>query len=71
MKKDFTEIIRLQHTLISNFEVRVLAIRRVAANSKAKTPRIDEIVWKIDLQKTRVTLRLKDLFQLLEKTGKV
>ena len=54
IKRDFTETIRLQHTLVSNSKVRVLAIRRAATNFKAKTSRIDEIVWKADLQKIKV-----------------
>lgn len=38
-------VYKLQNQLVSSFEGRALAIRRIITNSGAKTPGIDNILW--------------------------
>jgi RNA-directed DNA polymerase len=70
MKGELIEVTRLQHDLVSSFEARAAAVRRVVTNSGAKTPGIDGAIWKTDAQKIDAIHRLKKLVPIPGSTGK-
>lgn len=46
LKNDMSQVYKLQSKLVTSFEGRALAIRRVVTSSGGKTPGIDNIQWK-------------------------
>ena len=44
-KNDMITVYRLQRILVTSFEGRALAVRRVVTSSGGKTPGIDQITW--------------------------
>lgn len=55
------KVTQLQHNLVRSFEARALAVRRVVTNSGGKTPGLDGILWKSDIQKFDAIKKLRDL----------
>lgn len=45
VNKDFKKVYLIQWMIISSFEGKALAVRRVITNKGGKTPGVDEIVW--------------------------
>ena len=45
LKNNMSLVYKLQNKLVSSFEGRALAIRKIVTNSGAKTPGIDKILW--------------------------
>ena len=58
MKKDMREVYRLQRILVTSFEGRALAVRRVVTSSGGQTPGIDKITW------STPAARFKAIFEL-------
>jgi len=46
LNNNMSIVYKLQNKLVSSFEGRALAIRKIVTNSGAKTPGIDKILWK-------------------------
>ena len=49
----------LQRLLTSSFYAKCIAVKRVTNSKGAKTPGIDGVVWRTDLQKTQAISKLK------------
>ena len=49
----------LQHLLTGSFYAKSLAVKRVTSSSGGKTPGVDGVTWRTQLQKTKAVSRLK------------
>jgi RNA-directed DNA polymerase len=59
ISKDMKTVYNLQRKLVTSFEGRAIAIRKVATNSGGKTAGIDNLIWSTPLQR----------FEAIEKLG--
>jgi len=59
LNNNMSLVYKLQNKLVSSFEGRALAIRKIVTNSGAKTPGIDKILWKTP----------EDRFKAIEELG--
>ena len=55
----YSKVKSLQWLLTHSFSAKLLAIKRIVSNSGAKTPGIDNIVWKTSLQKIKAVNMLQ------------
>lgn len=60
-KKNFNLVTKLQETLITTFEARALAVRKVTSNKGKKTPGVDQNLLKTDIEKLEMINELKQL----------
>lgn len=61
IKGEYKEAIRLQNILVSTFEARAVAVRKVTTNTGAKTAGVDNQLIQTDEQRMRTIELLKDL----------
>ena len=60
-EQNASEVKRLQNAILSSFEARALAVRRVTSNRGKHTPGVDGVVWDSSVLKFQAIHALKNL----------
>lgn len=60
-EQNASEVKRLQNAILSSFEARALAVRRVTSNRGKQTPGVDGVVWNSSVLKFQAIHALKNL----------